>query len=180
MGMLSDRIGRRPPAIIGVIGAGTTCYFFLNAISQGNMTLAIVIVYAVIGWGLLYQGFNAVYPSLYPELFPANVRVTAVAIPNNIGVPIASLLASLFAYIAPPTAENIPLIIGVFAFAVTCLSGLATFLSRETYRIRMEDLGNPDAIPVPKEEYNKARNGTIMHSVTVAGQSHATSCQIPS
>lgn len=164
MGMISDHIGRRPIAIFGVIGSGAMCYFFLNAIGQGNLTLAII--YAVIGWGVIYQGFNAIYPCYYPELFPANVRVTAVAISNNIGVPVASLLASVFALVAPPGSENIPLTIGIFAFAITCLSGLATYLSRETYRIRVEDLGKADAEPVAKEDYVRARTRSILHSVS--------------
>jgi len=141
MGLLSDHIGRRPVAITGIIGAGVMCYFFLDAISQHNTMLAMV--YAVVGWGVIYQGFNAVYPAYYPELFRADVRVSAVAISNNIGVPAASLLAMVFVMVAPPGAEHIPLTIGGLAFFVTLLSAAAVFTGRETYRMPMQDLDTP-------------------------------------
>lgn len=164
IGMISDRIGRRPIGIFGLLGSGAMCYFFLEAVSEHNVFMAIM--YAIIGWGIIYQCFNAVYPCYYPELFPANVRVTAVAISNNIGVPAASLLASFFALIAPPGSANIPLTIGLFGFAVTGIAALSAFLSRETYRVRVEDLGNKDAIPVPIEEYHSSRKNTVLHPVT--------------
>jgi hypothetical protein len=31
-------------------------------------------------WGVVYQGYNAVYPSYYPELFATRYRVSAMAI----------------------------------------------------------------------------------------------------
>ena len=163
VGMLSDRIGRRPVAIFGLLGSGAMCYFFLEAISQHDVFMAII--YAIVGWGLIFQCFNAVYPCYYPELFPAEVRVTAVAISNNIGVPISSLLASVFAIIAPPGAHNIPLTIGLAGFAVTCIAACAAFLSRETYRIRVEDLGKPDAHPVPFDEYHRSRKNSVLHTI---------------
>lgn len=157
MGMASDKFGRRPLAMIGVIGSGAMCYLFLNAISQHDLTSAII--YAIIGWGVIYQGFNAIFPCYYPELFPADVRVTAVAIANNIGVPASSLMAAVFAYIAPPGSQNIAITIGIFCFAITCISGFAVFVSRETFRLRGDDLGNIDAKPVSKQEYEMARIG---------------------
>lgn len=155
VGMFSDRFGRRPIAIFGVIGSGAMCYFFLDAIGQNNIGMAIL--FAIIGWGVIYQGFNAIFPCYYPELFPPNVRVTAVAISNNIGVPLASLLASVFAFIAPPGSENIPLKIGLCAIAVTCISGFSAYLSRETYRLRLEDLGDAKAVPLSEDEFNKEK-----------------------
>ena len=34
-------------------------------------------------WGVVYQGYNAVFPSFYPELFPTRIRVSAMAIAQN-------------------------------------------------------------------------------------------------
>ncbi len=48
-------------------------------------------------WGVVYQGYNAVFPSFYPELFQTRVRVTAMAIAQNIGTTITALLPALFA-----------------------------------------------------------------------------------
>ena len=48
-------------------------------------------------WGIVYQGYNAVFPSFYPELFPTRTRVSAMAISQNIGTMITALLPALFA-----------------------------------------------------------------------------------
>jgi Na+/melibiose symporter-like transporter len=121
VGRLSDRIGRRPPIIVGALG------------------------------------YNAVFPSFYPELFPTRVRVTAMAIAQNVGTTITALLPALFASIAPPGSDNIPLKVGAIAFGVTVIAAIAALSARETYRIHLNDLGQPDAAPVAKPEYDRLR-----------------------
>ncbi len=71
------------------------------------------------------------------------------------------MLPALFATVAPPGAANIPLIIGSITFGITVISALAALSARETYRIHMNDLGNPDAVPVPKPEYDRLRDQTL-------------------
>jgi hypothetical protein len=41
---------------------------------------------------------------------------------------------------------------------------LAAWSSRETYRLRVEDLGNPNAVPIPKEEYERLRAESIANA----------------
>lgn len=145
VGKLSDRIGRRPPMIVGSLGAGLLSFAYLYAISIHSVPLAIL--FSLLMWGLIYQGYNAVYPSFYPELFPTRTRVSAMAISQNLGTAITAMLPALFAAVAPPGSTNIPLMIGSIAFALTIVAALACWSARETYRIHMHDLGNPDAIP---------------------------------
>ena len=38
---------------------------------------------------------------------------------------------------------------------------IACFTSRETYRIHINDLGDPNAVPVPKPEYERLREQTL-------------------
>ena len=59
-------------------------------------------------WGVVYQGYNAVFPSFYPELFPTRTRVSAMAISQNIGTTITALLPALFVAVAPPGAAEHP------------------------------------------------------------------------
>jgi hypothetical protein len=108
-------------------------------------------------WGAVYQGYNAIFPSFYPELFPTRTRVTAMAISQNVGTMITALLPALFAAVAPPGWSNIPLTIGALAFAVTLISAIAALSARETYRIHLKDLGDPRAIPVDKRDYDRMR-----------------------
>jgi MFS family permease len=159
VGNLADRIGRKPPIIIGSLASGLLSFGYLYAISIHNVPLAIGA--SLLMWGVVYQGYNAVFPSFYPELFQTRNRVSAMAIGQNIGTTITALLPALFAYVAPPGAANIPLTIGAITFAVTCIAALAALSARETYRIHMSDLGHRDAVPVPKGEYDRMRGQSM-------------------
>ena len=163
VGNLSDRIGRRTPMIVGAIGSGLLSFAYLYAISIKSMPLAFIL--AILMWGIIYQGYNAVFPSFYPELFPTRVRVTAMAIAQNVGTTITALLPALFAYVAPPGALNIPVTVGAIAFAITVISAIAAWSARETYRVRMHDLGERDAVPVEKAEYDALRARSLASAV---------------
>src|SRR5690349_4998274 len=155
VGNLSDRIGRRPPIIVGALVSGLLSFGYLYAISIMNVPLAIVM--SLLMWGIVYQGYNAVFPSFYPELFPTRTRCSAMAISQNIGTTITALLPALFVAVAPPGAANIPLTIGALTFGITIVSAVAAMTARETYRTHLNDLGEPNAVPVDKEEYDDMR-----------------------
>ncbi len=155
VGALSDRIGRRPPIIVGALGSGLLSFGYLWAISQHNVGLAVVM--SVLMWGVVYQGYNAVFPSFYPELFPTRARVSAMAISQNLGTMVTALLPALFATVAPPGSTSIPLVVGTITLAVTAVAALAAFSARETYRVHMNDLGEPGAEPVERQEYLRLR-----------------------
>ncbi|HXR45191.1 MAG TPA: MFS transporter, partial [Pseudolysinimonas sp.] len=145
-GQLSDRIGRRPPVVVGALTAGLLSFAYLYAISIRNVPLAIAM--SIVMWGVVYQGYNAVFPSFYPELFPARTRVTAVAIAQNLGTTITALLPAVFAAVAPPGSMNVPVIVGGITFGVTAIAAAAAWTTRETYRIRLADLGTPAAVAI--------------------------------
>ena len=155
VGNLSDRIGRRPPIIFGAIASGLLSFGYLYAISIANVPLAIFM--SLLMWGVVYQGYNAVFPSFYPELFPTRTRVTSMAISQNIGTTITALLPALFATVAPPGSTNIPLTVGAITFAVTLVAAAAAWSARETYRIHLNELGEPNAVPVDKALYDRMR-----------------------
>ena len=155
VGKLSDRIGRRPPIIVGSLLAGLFAFAYLYAISIRNVELAFVM--SILMWGVVYQGYNAVFPSFYPELFPARSRVSAMAIAQNVGTAITAMLPALFTAVAPPGSSNIWLTVGSIAFGITIVSALAALSARETYRIPLEKLGERDAQPMPRNEYERLR-----------------------
>jgi MFS family permease len=151
VGNISDRIGRRLPVIVGALGSGLLSFLYLYAISIHSVPLAIAA--SLLMWGVVYQGYNAVFPSFYPELFQTRTRVSAMAIAQNVGTTITALLPALFAMVAPPGSNNIPLTIGAITFAITAISAAAAFTARETYCVQLRDLGHKDAIPVAKQDY---------------------------
>ena len=91
-----------------------------------------------------------------------------MAIAQNIGTMITALLPALFATVAPPGSTNIPLTIGAMTFGVTIISALAALSARETYRVHLNDLGDPNAVPVGKDEYERMRAG-VRTASTSAG-----------
>jgi MFS family permease len=162
VGKMSDRIGRRPPLIVGSLAAGLLSFGYLYAISIHNVPLAIIV--SLLMWGVVYQGYNAVFPSFYPELFPTRTRVSAMAISQNLGTLVTAMLPALFALVAPPGSEHIPLRIGAITFAITAVAALAAFSARETYRVQMNDLGNRNAVPLDKAEYDRLQAQSIANA----------------
>jgi len=162
VGNLSDKIGRRPPIIFGALASGLLSYAYLYAISIHNVPLAVCM--SLLMWGIVYQGYNAVFPSFYPELFPTRTRVSAMAISQNLGTLVTAMLPAIFTAVAPPGADNIPLVVGSITLAITALAALSAFTARETYRVHMNDLGNPDAVPVKKADYDKMRHQSVQNS----------------
>lgn len=163
VGNLSDRIGRRPTMIGGALGSGLLAFGYLYAISIHNLPLAFLM--SLLMWGVVYQGYNAVFPSFYPEQFQTRYRVSAMAIAQNIGTMFTAMLPALFTLVAPPGTDNIWLVVGGLAFGVTCLSALAAYLSPETYRVPMSDLGKPGAVQMDKHAYDTARQDSLKASV---------------
>ncbi|MGF6963354.1 MFS family permease [Paraburkholderia sp. WC7.3g] len=155
VGNLSDRIGRRLPIIVGSLGAGLLSFAYLYAISIRNVPLAMVM--SILMWGVIYQGYNAIFPSFYPELFPTRSRVSAMAIGQNIGTTITALLPALFAYVAPPGSHNVPLTIGAITFAITIVCAIAAWSARENFRVRLSDLGEKNVVPIDKLSYDAMR-----------------------
>ncbi len=159
VGNLSDRIGRRLPVIVGALGSGLLSFGYLYAISIHSVWLAVIL--SILMWGIVYQGYNAVFPSFYPELFQTRTRVSAMAISQNIGTTITALLPALFAWVAPPGSASIPLTIGAITLAITAIAAAAAWSARETYRINMSDLGHAGAVPVGNQDYDRLRAQTF-------------------
>src|SRR5690242_6678416 len=155
VGNLSDKIGRRPPIIFGALCSGLLSFGYLYAISVQNVPMAIAL--SILMWGIVYQGYNAVFPSFYPELFQTRYRVSAMAISQNTGTTITALLPALFAIVAPPGSSNVPLTVGTIAFVITAIAAIAAYSARETFRLPVSDLGNATATPMAKQDYDRLR-----------------------
>jgi MFS family permease len=166
VGNLSDKIGRRIPIMVGSVGAGLLSFGYLYAISVHNVPLAIVM--SLLMWGVVYQGYNAVFPSFYPEMFPTRTRVSGMAISQNLGTLVTALLPALFVAVAPPGTANIPLLIGSITLAITVVAAIAAWTARETSRVRMQDLGDVNAVPVPEGEYKRLREEAVLQGRVTA------------
>ena len=137
---------------------------YLYAISIKDVPLAIAL--SILMWGIVYQGYNAVFPSFYPELFQTKYRVSAMAISQNIGTTITALLPALFAIVAPPGSANIPFTVGAIAFGITAIAAVAALSARETFRLPVSDLGDRDAAPMAKPDYDRLRTAAFSGAAT--------------
>ena len=131
---LSDRIGRKPCIIASAIASGILAFGFLAAVGEGSVPAAFVL--AMLMWGVAYQGFNAVFPAFYSELFPARFRASAFAGSINMGVMVTAILPSIMTVAAPPGA-NVPIIVGYLTVGCAAVAAIATISARETHRISL-------------------------------------------
>jgi len=184
VGNLSDRIGRRPVIIVGCLASGVLAYPYLYFVSHGNLPMAFL--FAVLMWGIVYQGYNAVFPSFYPEQFPTQTRVTGFAVSQNLGTLVTAFLPAVYAVLAPPAPSackeddkfvpdlvlpsgetcrsaadaaegRVIMVVGSITLAMTVIAAVADYFARETSRVHLNDLGAKDAVPVPEAEYLRLR-----------------------
>jgi MFS family permease len=84
---LSDRVGRKPVFVFGVLGCAVLVTIFLAAISQGNVVVVFIVGIALAG--VVYSMPNAVWPATYAEYFPTRVRLSGMAIGTQFGFALA-------------------------------------------------------------------------------------------
>jgi len=184
VGNLSDKIGRRPVMIFGCLASGILAYPYLYFVSEAN--LAMSFFFAMLMWGVVYQGYNAVFPSFFQELFPTKTRVTGFAVSQNLGTLITAFLPAIYGLLVAPTpsqcvvdkkfapdvvlssgetcrqaADSIEMTVvwtvGSITLGLAIVAAIACFTARETFRVHMNDLGSDNAVPVPKDEYERIR-----------------------
>ena len=189
VGNLTDRIGRRPGDDRRCLGSGILAYPYLYFVAQDNLPMAFL--FAMLMWGVVYQGYNAVFPSFYQELFPTKTRVTGVRglaehrhadhrVPaddlRRVGGPDARRLCGGQEVRAerrvakrrdlprrrPTRIEmNVVWTVGSITFGLAIIAAIAAYSARETFRIHLNDLGNKDAKPIPREEYDRLRSASV-------------------
>ena len=184
VGNLTDRIGRRPVMIVGCLGSGVLAFPYLYFVAEGNLIMAFL--FAMLMWGVVYQGYNAVFPAFYQELFPTKTRVTAFAVSQNIGTLITAFLPAIYATLVGPTPSacvvdkkfapdvtlptgetcraaadaienNVVWTVGGITLALAVVAAISAYSARETFRVHLNDLGVKGTQPVPKEEYERLR-----------------------
>ena len=101
------------PIIVGALGSGLLWYGYLYSIITTCRWRSPFD--PDVGRGV--SGLQRDLPELYPEMFPARTRVSAVAIAQNIGTVITSFLPLLYAAITTID-SNVPLIVGGFTHGV--------------------------------------------------------------
>ncbi|UQX89739.1 MHS family MFS transporter [Jatrophihabitans telluris] len=136
--IISDRIGRKPVFIAGVLACGVIIYPYFMAITSGNVLL--VFLGAVAITSVAYSAPNAIWPSFYNEMFPTRVRYSGVAIGTQLGFLLAGFTPTIGKAIETHGRNGwVP--VAIFTSACCLISAIAAATARETYNVGIEDLG---------------------------------------
>ena len=136
-GKLSDRIGRRPLNLFGVIFTGLWAFPFFALVQTGEPVLVWValIVAATVGWAPMI----AVQPAFYAELFGARVRYTGFATSRELGAAIAGFSPLVSTWLLGVNGDK-PWLVAAFFVGLSLISLVAFLYSRETKGIDMEEI----------------------------------------
>ncbi|MFF1386247.1 MFS transporter [Arthrobacter sp. NPDC058288] len=139
MAWLSDKYGRRPIFMAGVLGSGAMIFVYFSVISTGNVPM-IFLTSTLITAGT-YAMSNAIYPAWFSELFNVKVRYSGMAIGLQIGILCAGFTPLLGTALVGADKANW----GPAAWIVAASSLLAVagaFWARETSKTPLRELGN--------------------------------------
>lgn len=136
---LSDRIGRKPVFVTGLVGSAVFITAFLWAISQDNVGL--VLTFGILLGGVIYSMPNAVWPATYAEYFPTNVRLSGMAIGTQFGFALAGFTPTIATSLMDGDADNWYKV-ALFACGAVVLSALAVLSGpRDTHLVPTAQLG---------------------------------------
>lgn len=144
---LSDRIGRKPLFIGGALASALFIFPYLHAISTHSN--GAVFLFGIVLFGIGYAAANAVWPSLYGEMFTARVRLSGMAIGTQIGFAIAGFIPTVATSIEG-TGKDAWLPVAVLTAAICLVSAAAIFTARETFNVRTADLGRKQSAAASK------------------------------
>ncbi|VFS46523.1 Proline porter II [Budvicia aquatica] len=122
MGLMSDRLGRRPFVIGGSIGLlvlAIPCFKLINSDVIGLIFVGLLIL------AVLLNAFTGVMASTLPAMFPTHIRYSALAISFNISVLVAGATPTLAAWLVEATNN---LYMPAYYLMVVSVIGLVTGL----------------------------------------------------
>ncbi|ANA33003.1 MFS transporter [Ralstonia mannitolilytica] len=128
----SDRFGRKPVLIVGIIAAILSGFTMAPLLGSGQTPLvALFLIIELFLMGVTFAPMGA----LLPELFPTNVRYTGAGVSYNLG---GILGASIAPYIAQKLAEQGGLSwVGMYVSAAAVVSLFGVLCMRETRDARL-------------------------------------------
>ncbi len=134
-GPLAEKYGRRKMLIAVTAGIFAFGLLFVPLFSGGFVgTMALLII----GFSLMGLTFGPM-GALLPELFPTNVRYTGSAVSYNVSSILGAAVAPFIAVWLWEMAKGSPVLVGVYLTAMSVLTLVALFLSKETRDLDYEN-----------------------------------------
>jgi MFS family permease len=136
---LSDRIGRKPVFLTGLVGSAILVTAFLWSISQANVPMVLVTGIALAG--VVYSMPNACWPATYAEYFPTRVRLSGMAIGTQFGFALAGFTPTIAGWLMDGEAGNWPRV-AAFAVLACGISAIAVLSGpSDTHLVPTNQLG---------------------------------------
>ncbi|MFC7624576.1 MFS transporter [Microlunatus sp. GCM10028923] len=136
MGLLSDRVGRRPMLITGAAGFLILAYPAFWLMGQGQFLPAAA---AMIVLGIFLAIFDGAVSAAMAELFPTAVRYGGMAVAYNVSVAIFGGATPYFAaWLITSTGSNTSP--AFFVMAAALITGVTVLFARETHRTALADV----------------------------------------
>ena len=132
IGLLSDRIGRRPVYLAGVIVSGVFIFAYFPLLQSGSTALALfaIVMSLSVGTGLMF----AIQSSFFSELFGTGVRYTGISIGYQLSALIGGAPTPLIASALVLWAGGAWWPVAVYVSAVCAVSAVCVWLAAETHR----------------------------------------------
>ncbi len=137
-GALSDRIGRKPVFLTGIIGSAVTVTLFFWSASTGNV--ALVFVTGILFLSFAFAMTSAVWPATYSEIFPTKVRLSGIAVGTQFAFPVIGFAPTIAVVLAGGSGSGwLPVSLLGIGFCV--IAGISIALGRETFKTPENELG---------------------------------------
>ncbi|WP_145942228.1 MFS transporter [Corynebacterium glyciniphilum] len=141
LSILSDRLGRKPVYLGGVIGCAIFTFVYFQAISTGSIALIFLAAFALTS--VSYSAIIGVGTSFYPEMFATRVRYSGSAIGTQIGYAVAGFMPTIGGMIVVAGPNGwIP--VAILMTVILALAFIAAATAKETAGTHIDELGTAD------------------------------------
>ncbi|MFG1928519.1 MFS transporter [Cryptosporangium sp. NPDC048952] len=137
-GLLSDRIGRKPVFIAGVIGSAVTVPAYLHALHDGDWVQ--IYLFGLLLMGVFASMSAGVLLVTFLEMFPAEIRFSGMAVSFTTGIVVTGFIPAITQSMVQGDADAWPSIAWLFA-GFMLIAALAMLTAQETFRTPTEELG---------------------------------------
>ncbi|GAT85988.1 MFS family permease [Paenarthrobacter nicotinovorans] len=152
-GILSDRIGRKPVFVSGLVLQIGMIFLFFMALSAANLPL--IFVTGILLIGVAYTWSNSIYPAYFPEQFPVKVRYSGMAISLMFGLLLAGFAPVISELLIGGDKANwVP--VATFAAVACAISAVAALLAPETVKTPTAMLGLKKTTPAAIADKSRA------------------------
>ncbi|WP_409290136.1 MFS transporter [Pseudomonas sp. KCJK8927] len=134
---LADRVGRRPVYLFGVLASGALMTPFLWSLGQNNLPLTFML--GILMSGVCFSAANGIWPAFFGEMFSTKVRLSGMAIGTQVGFALSGFAPIIAAAFMKGSSPWLPA--ACLALVACTIAAVATWTARETYNVKMDDLG---------------------------------------